>query len=676
MREGAKFCPACGQAVAAASAAPQPAAAQSAQPFYDTTAIGQHGAAPMPAAPMPSVPMPQATPSARQFSPSAGAAPSQPMPAPGMNGTPSGAAPVGVQPITADPLVKEMVSPRNIQAILASAGFGLLAAIVISIFPAIAFMQSSDLKEYLWPTDFKEPNFLHWLILATTWGLSGGIVPRHGSVDSPISQSQLEGLHGFGSLGLTGVVLIAAAAFGAYMLARKGAIRFKWAGVISPFIAALLAATVLTIIAAIGAAPLREGRTVYLYLSGATFRTFAMTFLLTLIGSGLGYMLAQYAPDSTNVFTAAWRWQHRTRGFVRSFLEFVELQLILILIIGIVLTLFITFKSNQGQFALLFPLTIPTLGELLFVIATFGGVTESGSTDTLGLFSWDTPTDTLLSSVSASIKLWIPWVMFIAMLILFFYVALRASARNLYDPAFKGWGHSWKMPVAIMTFWLIGGVLFCTYTVDTTIDSISSSYGPALWYFLVMGVWAYLIEAVANSFGPSMIMSMQGVWKLFAGGTVQTTPQEVVDYVASCNGRWFKKYPSSGVPSASALAVAQAAKAQAAKARAAAQTPVAATQAPFAANGQQSAAIPPIPGAAPAPAAQPGYGQQRQYGTVPSVPAPATPSVPTPAAPQYGAQPGHGAPAVPAVPVPPQPQPQPQRQGQQGGPSLPLPPRR
>lgn len=665
MREGAKFCPSCGQSIAAAGAGQPPQPGQSAQPSYDGTVIGQRGPAPAP-----SMPIPQATPQAARFSPSAGAAPAQPMAAPGANGTPSGAAPVNIQPITADPLVKELVGAHNIQAIFASAGFGLIAAIVLSIFPAIALTQMTSAAEksglsalgsiaganpFSDIIGIKGPNFFHYLVYSLAAGISGDIVPKaadssHEAIDVAVSMP----------VGLTGVALIIGAAFGAYMLARKGAVRFKWAGVISSFISALIGAVVLTLIAAIFPAPIGVGDTLAGYISGATFRTFAMAFVLTLVGAGIGYMLAQYAPDSTNVFTAAWRWQHRTRGFVRSFLEFINLQLSLVFVMGLVILLIATFQLNNGQFILLFPLLINMIGIWVFTVCTLGSTTMTATGQLpqgVSLFSKEL--DTVTNG-----KVWIPWVLFIVILLLMFYVALRASARNLYDPAFKGWGHSWKMPVAVMVFWAIAAPLFLTVTIRQ--DDNAITIGPALWYFLVMGVWAYLVEIVANSFGPSVIMSLQGVWKLFAGGTVQQTPQEVVDYVAGCNARWFKKYPSSGVPSASAMATAQAAKEQTAKARAAAQAQAAAAQAQFAANGPQSAAVPPVPGAAPAPAA-PQYGAQSTYGQQPYG---AAPAAPVPAAPQYGAQPSYGTPAVPVAPAAPS-APSPQ----QGGPNLPLPPR-
>ena len=56
-------------------------------------------------------------------------------------------------------------------------------------------------------------------------------------------------------------------------------------------------------------------------LTGVSARTYFMTLLLAAIGAFFGYLLAQYASDSNNVFTAAWKWAHRTRGFVRTLLD-------------------------------------------------------------------------------------------------------------------------------------------------------------------------------------------------------------------------------------------------------------------------------------------------------------------------------------------------------------------
>lgn len=68
-----------------------------------------------------------------------------------------------------------------------------------------------------------------------------------------------------------------------------------------------------------------------------------------------------------------------------------------------------------------------------------------------------------------------------------------------------------------------------------------------MWYFLVAGIWAFLIEVAAMTFGPTLVASLPGMWRIIVGGTVQQTPQNVVDYVKSCD-------PSYGMKKTSATA--------------------------------------------------------------------------------------------------------------------------
>ena len=130
-------------------------------------------------------------------------------------------------------------------------------------------------------------------------------------------------------------------------------------------------------------------------------------------------------------------------------------------------------------------------------------------------------------------------------LITTFYIALRAAARNIYDPAYAGWQHSWKSPVATLVIWLIVTFLFTSVTLGYTMQSDTSdvSLNIAAWYLLVAAVWSFLIEVVALTFGPAMVLSMGGAWKLFVGGTVRPTPAEVTAYAAAC-GAHFGRFPS------------------------------------------------------------------------------------------------------------------------------------
>ena len=77
------------------------------------------------------------------------------------------------------------------------------------------------------------------------------------------------------------ILQLRGAAFGAYMLARKSALRFKWTGAISSAIVGVLSGLVVVILAAIFPAKIGGSYAYYsasASLSGASFRTFFMAF--------------------------------------------------------------------------------------------------------------------------------------------------------------------------------------------------------------------------------------------------------------------------------------------------------------------------------------------------------------------------------------------------------------
>ena len=91
------------------------------------------------------------------------------------------------------------------------------------------------------------------------------------------------------------ILQLRGAAFGAYMLARKSALRFKWTGAISSAIVGVLSGLVVVILAAIFPAKIGGSYAYYsasASLSGASFRTFFMAFLLAGLGALAGYALA------------------------------------------------------------------------------------------------------------------------------------------------------------------------------------------------------------------------------------------------------------------------------------------------------------------------------------------------------------------------------------------------
>ena len=175
---------------------------------------------------------------------------------------------------------------------------------------------------------------------------------------------------------------------------------------------------------------------------------------------------------------------------------------------------------------------------MLISLSSFGGIAFSTS-------SYSVHTITLFNVSSLSQYGWILWICFVLFLLATFYIALRETARNMYDPYYAGWQHAWKAPVAAMVFWLAAEFLFTYFAAGYASSSMSMT--TPMWYFLVAGIWAFLIEVAAMTFGPTLVASLPGMWRIVVGGTVQQTPQNVVDYVKSCD-------PSYGMKKTSATA--------------------------------------------------------------------------------------------------------------------------
>lgn len=326
------------------------------------------------------------------------------------------------------------------------------------------------------------------------------------------------------------ILQLRGAAFGAYMLARKSALRFKWTGAISSAIVGVLSGLVVVILAAIFPAKIGGSYAYYsasASLSGASFRTFFMAFLLAGLGALAGYALAQFAPDSNNMFSATWRWAHRTRGFVRTLVESAAIYGVLFLALGLVALIVATAASGSALAGiLLIPLLLPAVPFVLFSVSSFGGVTASVS----GQSSY---TLSLFNVASVTQYAWALWICFVLFIIATIYIALRETARNMYDPYYAKWENTWKAPVAVMVFWLVAEFLCTNFLAGYSSNTVSTMV--PMWYFIVAGVWAFLVEVIAMTFGPTLVASTPGLWKILVGGTVQQTPQNVVDYVKACD---------------------------------------------------------------------------------------------------------------------------------------------
>lgn len=492
-------------------------------------------AAPAPGAPVPGAPVP--------VTPGAPGAPVQP-------GAP--------QQFVPNPMFKELFSARSLQTAAISLAFGLIGAMALALIGSIFFLSAgsswasklsmvpglSHMMSDASGSGTVTPNFFQFLILVMVLGVSGQLSPNITGGNLSMSSFGVSG-HLWMPVGLSGVALVLGTAFGAYWFARKFAIRFKWTGIVSSVIVGVVMGFVYLILAAIFPLTLGAGSMggiqAKAILTGVSARTYFMTLLLAAIGAFFGYLLAQYASDSNNVFTAAWKWAHRTRGFVRTLLDAAFIYAVVFTVIGFICLIMLSSSLHNGQMFMLFPILLPYLSFLTFALGSFGavGITASGNIANLSLFGIS---NQYVGSISAP---WQLWLVFVAFLITTFYIALRAAARNIYDPAYAGWQHSWKSPVATLVIWLIVTFLFTSATLGYTMQSDTSdaSLNIAAWYFLVAAVWSFLIEVVALTFGPAMVLSMGGAWKLFVGGTVRPTPAEVTAYAAAC-GAHFGRFPS------------------------------------------------------------------------------------------------------------------------------------
>lgn len=538
--EGAKFCASCGspltQTTAAAPQAVAPQAAPTQQFQYAPSPAPQPAAAPQPSQPTQQIARP-----------------------------------------AADPTITALTTPQSMKTMGASLGIGLGASVVFALLASIVFFMGnaaasnglagipgfSDTASFLGNNGVSGsgPNFFQILFTVMTLGVGGSLNLKTSSQGFSLSNLGIDASHVSVTLpiGLPGVALAIGAAFGAYMLARRFALRFKWTGVISSLIVGVLSGLVLLVFAAIF--PVTVGGSYSDYsasasLSGVSFRTFCMTFLLSAAGALAGYALAQYAGDSGNVFSAAWRWAHRARGFVRTLVESFAIYGVLFLVLGLAATIAMSAANHLGAGGLLLvPLPFPALPLMLISLSSFGGIAFSTS-------SYSVHTITLFNVSSLSQHGWILWICFVLFLLATFYIALRETARNMYDPYYAGWQHTWKAPVAVMAFWLAAEFLFTYFAAGYASSSMSMT--APMWYFLVAGIWAFLIEVITMTFGPTLVASLPGMWRIIVGGTVQQTPQNVVDYVKSCD-------PSYGMKKTSATASATTATATMPTASAAAQ---------------------------------------------------------------------------------------------------------
>ncbi|MDN5633963.1 MAG: heme utilization protein, partial [Bifidobacterium mongoliense] len=428
----------------------------------------------------------------------------------------------------------------------ASTGIGIGAAIAVALLSSILLMiaGSSALRQLSYALSMLGsgnsgasavgPNFFQWAVFILIMGVSGSF-----SVSSTVSGASIDQL-GISSylwfpINLSGLALVLGAAFGAHLLARRRIAGTKWSRIASAAIVGFVTSLIYLLLGAMFKLPASAslldttGRAV---LHGTSLRTFAMAFLLSALGAAAGFTLADLLPDESNPLQATWTWLHRAHGFVRTCAESMMVYAVVFTVLSVIGFAAWSIHMQAAQLLLLLPLLLPALPLTLFTLSSFA-VLEMTANDqayrTLSLFN-------ITSTVDFG---WILWLCFAAFLISTFYIVLRASTRAMYDRTDATWNASWKAPLCVGLFWLVGEYLFVnlsggfnTGTVGRLLggseDNSSFSLAPQPWYFLVAALWAFGIEVIALTIGSTLVSSLvgsvPGLWRFLVAGTVQASP--------------------------------------------------------------------------------------------------------------------------------------------------------
>lgn len=539
---------------------------------------------------------------------------------------PNGTIPNNGQPSQAQRLYKEIVTPASLKTMGSSLGFGIGAAFVFAtlnaaMLSAISSNAISSMMNNLGNAsqllDVKSSNFFYTIITMLIAGVSGSFSLKASAFG--ISTDALgASISMWLPMSLSGVALLVGAAFGAYFIAHRVGVRFKFTGMVSAAVVGLATGLIYVVLGALfpmnssTSIGILEGKTA---LNGATARTFIMAFLISAIGSLLGLALAQYASDSTNVFVAAWRWGHRLRGPARTFVEAFFIYMVSYTLIALIALIIVSIAANVPSAIVLIPIIMPYLQFVLLSFSSFGGIATVG--------------DNAIPITFGSLFAAKPWVFILGAVIFIaitLYIALRASARALQDKYYARWEHTWKAPVGTLVLWLLIAFVLTSMGASSS-GSSSGAVTIVSWYPLLAAVWAFAIEVVAMTFGPAMLTSIPGLWQFVRGGCVEPTPQNVNAYVDACGAR-FRHIGGNGGNAANGSPTPQ--------------TPAQNHTAGFPGQNGTPGATPtsaaPMPGqAAPAgaqPFAQPGQNdanpQAYATGSVPNAPYPTgNPSLPT-----------------------------------------------
>lgn len=536
--QGARFCSNCGSQITAVQNA-QPAAAQpgttqsTPQPQYAAQPVAQPVASQQPFVQQPV------------------AQPAQPQPTQPFAQQPAAAQPTQ-QPVASqvasNPQVAELKNdlsrPEAWQVAFKGVGIGLVAALVVNLIvlllcmvfrpSAMSGFASSvlgDAGDDINP--FKA--FVGLLLIAL-----GGSAKLSLEYDGKLSDSDLASYMmstisdqlsmSICVLGFAGIALVVGSAFGVYMLSRKSAIRFRWAGVVSSVVAGLAVGVVSLILAAVSVVKSSSGFGVSASMTFVTARTFFLPFILAALGALAGSALASAtSAGRDNVFLAYSWWKSHTRGWLRTLVEFFEIVFAFCAAVVFIamLVMFIAGKvghsysaSSQYLLASVCSVGFGTAVIALLSILTFGGVEMASSSSSSSTMSLNFANLIKKNSAFSGMHsyAWVWWVLLVLFVLVLLYLVMREALRNQYDPAKAGWDQSWQAPVASFGVMLVLWVLF--QGIEVTVSDERSAFRVEPSILLLVPVCVFIVEALSRLIGQQLVTALPALYKFVLPGTV------------------------------------------------------------------------------------------------------------------------------------------------------------
>lgn len=355
-----------------------------------------------------------------------------------------------------------------------------------------------------------------------------------------------------GSMGIVGLSMVIAAAFGAYLFARSGhGRRQRWTVPACGLGCGLVTLAAFAIIAGTG----RHNKD-YMSIITSTYtaltpRSCLLAFLTAALGAALGMLLGNRAPGARGVFAASWRWLHRQGGSLRTLGEGIVFSLLLFGVASIPYSLLMTMSigaessgivSNPGDvpaawiaaeplgaWSGVVPL-LPSVMLYLMLVCCFGRVTlQFSESAPYGVSSLLTQGSSLpsaqghdaLAELRAGAGLgsfswlkysWFAWVVFGAFMLLTVYLVLRAAGRYRVDRDSARMSTVWQAPLVMLlmaaivqfAFMMPSGILavdLSSILGSGATGGLRAVFVPAVWDCVLPAVWIFLVDGLGRLLG-------------------------------------------------------------------------------------------------------------------------------------------------------------------------------